>query len=82
MDEPRLYDGLREAWEDSTRADNRFGKLLESVDWDEEFYADGEFYYTLGNLVFTTPVKDPFDDRHGISPWMMFSDGSNVAFYD
>lgn len=37
-----LTRALVEAWKESK---NEFAAVIDSVDWDNQFYADGEFYY-------------------------------------
>lgn len=82
MNELQLYNSLKHAWEVSTLSDNAFGRALDSVDWEETFYADGEHYFLKGGFIFTTPVLDPFGDRGDMSPSAVFSDRSMMSFYE
>ena len=51
---------LKEAFGASTQSDNKFLRVLNSINWEEKFFADGEHYFIKGNLTFTTPELDPF----------------------
>lgn len=51
----KIFETIKEAFETSTHNNNRFLKALKSVKWEAEFTADGEFYFCLGSLTFTTP---------------------------
>ena len=58
--EYEIFKKIREAFESSTMSNKRFYKALKSVKWDSTFYADDEFYFIKGKLIFTTPVLNPF----------------------
>lgn len=66
---------VRQAIEDafgaSTMNRNRFKEVVESVDWDERFYADGEHYFVKGGWTLTTPSLDPFEVGRGWRPAFM-----------
>lgn len=77
-----LCDKLKNAFDYSTRNDNKFQRAIKRVAWDEEFYADGEFYFikyypNLGKgkkVIFTTPSLDPFN-MEWRPDFMIISDG-------
>ena len=73
-----IFFKLREAWEISTPSNNYFGTALDNVcKWDYQFYADGEFCFLKGDMVFTTPVINPFD-AHSWRPNALLADGSLI----
>lgn len=59
-----LYQRLKNALGISTRNDNIFKDVIDSISWEETFFADEEFYFLKGNLIFSTPSLDPFN-----MPW-------------
>lgn len=73
--EYRLYERIKEAFETSTMSYNRFAKVIRSIKWDNQFQADGEYYFTLGRLIFTTPSLDPFQIGRSWRPEVTFSSG-------
>lgn len=75
-----LFKELRDAWGESTAAVNLFDAKLKSIQWDNSFYADGEFYFIKGADIFSTPVIDPFEDTGGIFPSMLTGDGTIFTF--
>ena len=76
--ELRIFEKLKEAYETSTKACNRFEKALKSIKWDKQFYADGEHYFCLGKFTFTTPSLDPFNMDW--KPSALFTDKSYIEF--
>ena len=76
--ESKLFETLKEAYEISTHKVNHFADALASINWDEEFYADGEYYFVKGGFCFTTPSLNPF--RMAWRPSAIFSDASFVSF--
>jgi len=52
MDELKLYETLKNAWDTTTRNTNRFGIALKSIKWDNTFFADGEYYFVKDATTF------------------------------
>ncbi len=61
MDDDKLIESLMRAWGRSSQANNLFLKKLNSVKWEEKFFAEGEYYFIKGNVKFSTEVLNPFD---------------------
>lgn len=59
----KLVDFLNEAHGCSTMNNNLFAKVINSIDWDEVFTADGETYYCKGNVTLTVENIDPFKEQ-------------------
>lgn len=76
MDTFNLFLKIKEAYETSTHNHNRFRELLDSVKWDNTFFADGEYYFIKGNMTFITPSYNPFDMQW--KPSAIWDDGSAV----
>lgn len=81
MDELKLFERLKEAYETSTRNYNSFEAAIMAVKWDETFYADEEYYFCKGDFIFTTPSLDPFEITKSWCPEAVFSDRSQIAFH-
>lgn len=77
----KIFETIKEAFETSTHNDNRFLKALKSVRWEAEFTADGEFYFCLGALTFTTPSLNPFEVTKDWAACAMFADGSTIYLH-
>jgi hypothetical protein len=73
-----LYYKIKEAYEISTHNTNYFKKALESIKWDNTFFADGEHYFIKADMTFTTPSLDPFNMDW--RPSALFEDGSFLEF--
>lgn len=72
----KLFDTLQTAYETSTHNNNRFAGAISKIKWDDQFYADGEYYFVKDGHTLTTPTLDVFN-----MPWkpaMMPSDSSGV----
>ena len=73
-----IFYNIKEAFETSTHNNNRFADCIKSINWDNTFFADDEYYFVKGDMTFTTPSLDPFD-----MPWeasaTFFSDGSTLT---
>lgn len=81
MKELHIYNTLKEAWETSTLNNNRFSSAIDSYQWDNQFFADDEYYFIKGGFCFATPTLDPFDERSTWwEPSAKFSDGSLACF--
>lgn len=74
-----IFNELLEAWECSTPAYNGFFKMLSTTEWEEEYWADGEFYFVTDEICFTTPVLNPFEP-HDWVPTAITADGSFLSF--
>lgn len=75
-----IFERLLEAFETSTLSNNRFLSVINSIQWDERFFADGEHYFCKGGFTFTTPSLEPFEISRDWMPGAMFSDGSCMEF--
>lgn len=73
-----LFYKLKNAYEVSTRNYNSFKQALESVKWDETFYADNEYYFIKGGFTFTTTSLDPFEVEW--KPEALLDDGGLLTF--
>lgn len=75
-----LFETLKNSFDNSTPANNRFISTINSISWDEKFWADGEHYFCKGGFCFTTPSLNPFNITRNWMPSAMFSDGSCIGF--
>lgn len=75
-----IFESLKEAYETSTRNNNNFAAKLSKINWDSEFYADGEYYFLIGDMTFTTPSLNPFAITKAWKPCAIFNDGSYLEF--
>ena len=73
-----LFYKLKNAYEVSTHNNNSFKQALESVNWDNTFYADNEYYFIKGGFTLTTTSLNPFEVEW--KPEALFSDGSLLTF--
>lgn len=73
-----LFNKLKTAYEVSTHNHNAFKEALESVKWDDKFYADNEYYFVGGGLTLTTTSLNPFEVEW--TPEVVFADGSMLTF--
>jgi hypothetical protein len=56
-----IIEKVTDAFGASTKNDNAFRRVLESIKWDTTFEADGEHYFIAeSGLTLTTPSLDPF----------------------
>ena len=76
--EIKIFETIKEAYETSTRNDNRFAAALERIKWDDHFVADGEHYFRKGGLTLVVESLDPFVDTGWNRPTAMFADGSCI----
>lgn len=58
-----LVEKLNEAYGTTTHSNNKFAKLVQSIAWEDIFRADGETYYTLGDLTLTVENLNPFEEN-------------------
>lgn len=72
------FEKIKKAYEDSTHKANYFMQELYNEKWDDIFFADGEYYFIMKGLIFTTPSLDPFDMEW--KPSGIFDDGSVITF--
>ena len=73
-----IYEAIKEAFETSTLRVNRFERVIRSIRWDNQFEADGEYYFNLGAMTFTTPSLNPFEITKDWRPSFIFEDGSMI----
>lgn len=73
-----IFYKLKNAYGVSTHNHNAFAQALQSIKWESEFYADGEYYFIKGDLTFTTPSLNPF--KMDWKPSALFADGSLIEF--
>lgn len=78
MLETKIFEKLKTAYECSTLNNNLFEKAIKSIKWESTFYADGEYYFNIGNMSFTTQTLNPF--QMDWKPSAIFSDGSYMEF--
>lgn len=70
MKELKLYKKLKEAYETTTKKYNRFKEVINSINWDNTFSADGEQYYIKNNLTLTIENIDPFSEAWKPTVWI------------
>lgn len=73
-----LFEKLKTAYEVSTFNNNLFKRTIDSIEWDDMFYADNEYYFIKGGFTLTTTSLNPFE-----VDWMpeaLFADGSLLTF--
>ena len=58
-----LINALNEAYGASTKSNNLFAKLINSIKWDDEFTEDGEMYFIKNDLTLTVENLDPFEEN-------------------
>lgn len=78
MNEMKLFETLKEAYETSTPNCNRFLNAINSIKWDSVFNADGETYFAKGGFTLTVENVNPFAENW--KPTVFFSDSSVVEF--
>ena len=78
MEELKIYERLKEAYETTTSSHNRFLEAIKNIKWDNSFIADNEYYYILGGMIFTTQSLNPFNEKW--KPSIIFSDSSSIEF--
>ena len=75
-----IFNTIREAFEASTPAVNRFECAIRSIRWDGQFEADGEYYFNADGMTFVTTSLNPFEIvDEWRRPTFAFEDGS--VFY-
>ena len=75
MAELELFYKIKEAYETSTKNDNRFSKVLDEIEWSDKFYEDNEYYFVKGSFLFITPSLYPFNMPYKAS--VIFADGTS-----
>lgn len=70
MKELKLYEKLKEAYETTTKKYNRFKEVINSINWDNTFSADGEQYYIKDNFTLTIENIDPFKEAWKPTVWI------------
>ena len=78
LNEMKLFEELKEAYNNTTHSFNSFKARIESIIWDKVFLADGETYYCKGDFIFTIENIKPFEEQW--KPSVMFSDNSIIYF--
>lgn len=74
-----IFTSLKEAYETSTMNQNRFISAINRVNWEDKFQAEGEYYFCIGKMTFTTPSLEPFNGMD-YKPSAIFTDGSYIEF--
>lgn len=70
MKELKLYEKLKEAYETTTKKYNRFKEVINSINWDNTFSADGEQYFVKDNFTLTIENIDPFKEAWKPTVWI------------
>lgn len=78
MKELKIYETLKEAYETTSKKFNNFKEVIENIQWDNTFVADGEIYFVLGGFTLTIENIDPFEEQW--KPTTFFSDNSVIMF--
>lgn len=81
MNEIKLFDKLKNAYDITTKTNNFFKRVIDSIKWDSVFCEDDEFYYCMENGFFLVVENhNPFEERW--EPCVYFSDNSCKYFRD
>ena len=78
MVEIKLVEKLKEAYEVTTYNHNAFKNVIDSIEWDNIFNADGETYFCKGKFSLIIENINPFKEMW--KPTVFFSDGSMKEF--
>lgn len=70
MKELKLYEKLKESYETTTKKYNRFKEVINSINWDNTFSADGEHYFIKDNFTLTIENIDPFKEAWKPTVWI------------
>ena len=73
-----LINKITNAFNNSTLNNNLFEKVLNSIKWDNSYFADHEYYFVCKQGVFTTPSLNPFEISKDWRPSFLTSDGSYI----
>lgn len=73
-----MINNIRNAFEKSTPSLNLFEMAITSIKWDNYYFADSEYYFTKGGVIFTTPSLNPFEISKDWRPAFLTSDGSYI----
>lgn len=76
--EIKLFEKLKEAYDSSSIKYNNFLEVINKIDWDNKFEADGEIYFVKGKFTLTVENVNPFDEKW--RPTVYFSDNSIIQF--
>ena len=74
-----IFYKLKEAYEVSTKNNNFFASLLDSIVWDEKYESDNELCFVQGDFTFMTPSLDPF--KMPWSPSAVLEDRNVLEFF-
>lgn len=74
-----LFYELKEAYETSTPSNNRFLAKLNSINWEDKFYVDDEYYFAKGDMLFVVQLLNPFDEKRKPSATFL-KEGSIIEF--
>ena len=75
-----IHNKLQEAWEISTKADNRFAVAVGSIKWDDMFSCEDGYYFTVGDYTLHTLDMDPFGPCADAVPVSFF--GGGMIYFD
>ena len=78
MSEVKLFEGLKNAYDNTTHSFNFFKAKIDSIVWDKVFQEDGETYYCKGDFILMVENINPFEEQW--KPSVMFSDNSIIYF--
>lgn len=79
MNELKIYETLKEAYETTTQLFNHFKNVVGSIKWDHIFEEDGETYFCFENG-FTLTVENMNPFLESWKPTVYFSDNSVLTF--
>lgn len=75
-----IHNKLQEAWETSTKNDNRFAIAIGSIKWDDMFSCDDVYYFILGDYMLEVPDMDPFGTNADYAPISYFGNTCVIGF--
>ena len=72
-----IFEIIREAFASSTPSINRYERVIRSIRWNDQYEADGEYYFIADGVTFVTASLNPFEIvDEWRRPTFMFDDGS------
>ena len=77
LNEIRLFEELKEAYETTTKTDNTFQSLIKSINWDSTFQEDGETYLCKGDFTLIIENLNPFEEQY--KPSVIF--GNEIVYF-
>jgi hypothetical protein len=74
-----LYKKLKDAYGNTTHNYNEFERAILSVNWENQFNADGEMYFCIDDCILTVENINPFKEQWSPA-FSIMSEGSVLSF--